>query len=165
MSVCVCVLPIDSHIVGDIEKLNIQWPLEFSWEGFYEFFFSKLWRHNDVIFSKKSHFLSYMVVQYIKSKVFSKQNFWWILFCEIPTAWRHNDVISKNTHYLRFVYVQYIKSKVFLRRIHFLIQNFRFMGLWRHNGVINNNTVFSKVFLKKWYLRPWLDFCHFFQRL
>jgi len=103
-----------------------------------------------------------MVVQYIISKVFSKQNFWWILFFEIPTAWRHNDVISKNTHYLRFVYEQYIKSKIFLRRIHFLFQNFRFMGLWRHNGVIKNNTAFSKALLKKRYLCLWLEFLHFF---
>ena len=103
-----------------------------------------------------------MVVQYIISKVFSKQNFWWILIFIIPTAWRHNDVISKNTHYLRFVYVQYIKSKIFLRRIHFLFQNFRFMGLWRHNGVIKNNTAFSKALLKKRYLCLWLEFLHFF---
>ena len=39
-------------------------------------------------------FLSYMVVQYIISKVFLKQNFLCILFFEIPTGWRHNNVIS-----------------------------------------------------------------------
>ncbi len=68
--VCVCLFTIESHTVEGIEKLNIQWPLEFSWEGFYE---KKI----------RSFSILYQIVKIINYIKFNSQS---LQFCSSPRA-------------------------------------------------------------------------------
>ena len=71
---------------------NIQWPLEFSVSDFYGNIFSILWRHNDVIFWKKSFFkIKSRVIYQIKGLFITNflMNFNLSIFKPISSYWRN----------------------------------------------------------------------------
>ena len=92
----ICLYTIESHTVGDIEKLNIQWPLKFFRAGFYGFFFLILWRHNDVIFSKNPISCSMWSCNISNERSQSEKFFDVFIFFQLLSLWRHNDVNVKN---------------------------------------------------------------------